>query len=97
MVNAWMDVTRTTGLPPRESGVLVDSKGLEFPEIWPKVSEHLAYVSNMSEAEKRLIARWLDIGAPKLNVHDDMMRPVMTLTPCGGCLKCEQRFSGAVG
>ncbi len=73
-----------TGLPPEGSGVVVDTKGREYPEIWPKVSEHLAYVSGMPEAEKRLIARWLDIGAPKLNVHDDMMRPVMTLTPVGG-------------
>jgi len=74
----------STGLPPENSGVLVDGKGLEFPEIWPKVGEHLAYVSDMPEAEKRLIARWLDIGAPKHNVHDDMMRPVITLTPAGG-------------
>jgi len=73
-----------TGLPPADSGVLVDGRGLEHPEIWPKVSEHLSYVSDMPEAEKRLIARWLDIGAPKLNVHDDTMRPVMTLTPVGG-------------
>jgi len=73
-----------TGLPLEDSGVVVDHKGLEFPEIWPKVSEHLEYVSDMPESEKRLITRWLDIGAPKLNVHDDMMRPVMTLTPVGG-------------
>ena len=73
-----------TGLPPVDSGVVVDSQGKENPEIWPGVGEHLAYVSGMPEAEKRLIARWLDIGAPKLNVHDDMMRPVMTLTPVGG-------------
>ncbi len=73
-----------TGLPPAGSGVLVDGQGREFPEIWPKVGEHLAHVANMPEAEKRLITRWLDIGAPKLNVHDDMMRPVMTLTPVGG-------------
>jgi len=72
-----------TGLPPESSGVVVDGGGFEYPEIWPKVGEHLAYVSDMPEAEKRLIARWLDIGAPKLNVHDDMMRPVMTLTPVG--------------
>ena len=81
----------STGLPPAGSGVLVG--GSEFPEIWPKVNEHLAYLdgtsllpgtTNMPEEEKRLIARWLDIGAPKLNVHDDMMRPVMTLTPLGG-------------
>ncbi len=82
-----------SGLPPKESGVVVDERDKEFPEIWPKVGEHLAYLdgssslagtSNMPEAEKRLIARWLDIGAPKLNVHDDMMRPVMTITPEGG-------------
>ncbi len=73
-----------TGLPPEGSGVLVDSQGRENPEIWPKVGEHLAYLVDMPEAEKRLITRWLDIGAPKLNVHDDMMRPVMTLTPVAG-------------
>jgi len=89
-----------TGLPPEGSGVVVDGRNLEHPEIWPKVAEHLAYLdgsrddpqlagflpgaTNMPEAEKRLIARWLDIGAPKLNVHDDMMRPVMTLTPVDG-------------
>ncbi|MCF6324801.1 MAG: Ig-like domain-containing protein [Gammaproteobacteria bacterium] len=73
-----------TGLPPAGSGVVVDERGKEYPEIWPKVSEHLAYVSDMPVAEKRLIARWLDIGAPKVNVHNDMMRPVMTLTPVGG-------------
>jgi len=72
-----------TGLPPEGSGVLVDHLGREYPEIWPKVDEHLAYVSDMPEAEKRLIARWLDIGAPKLNIHDDMMRPVVTVTPAG--------------
>ncbi|MCF6325343.1 MAG: DUF5011 domain-containing protein [Gammaproteobacteria bacterium] len=73
-----------TGLPPEGSGVVVDNRGKEFPEIWPKVGEHLAHVADMPESEKRLIARWLDIGAPKLNVHDDMMRPVITLTPVGG-------------
>jgi len=72
-----------TGLPPENSGVLVDDRNprREYPEIWPKVGEHLAYVTGMPEKEKRLIARWLDIGAPKLNVHDDMLRPVMTITP----------------
>ncbi|NOX76667.1 MAG: hypothetical protein GXP17_08695, partial [Gammaproteobacteria bacterium] len=73
-----------TGLPPEGSGVVVDTRGFEYPEIWPKVGEHLAYVSNMPESEKRLIARWLDIGAPWRNVHDDMMRPVITITPVGG-------------
>ena len=71
----------TTGLPPASSGVVVDQQGLDHPEIWPKVAEHAAYVSSMSEAEKRLIARWIDIGAPKVNVQDDLIRPVMTLTP----------------
>ena len=61
--------------------VPVDNKGLELPEVWPKVSEHAAYVAGMPESEKRLIARWIDIGAPKGNVHDDMIRPVLTLTP----------------
>jgi len=72
-----------TGLPPAESGVVVDTKGREHPEIWPKVAEHLAYLSDMPESEKRMITRWLDLGAPNANVHDDMMRPVMTLTPVG--------------
>ena len=81
-----------TGLPPVGSGVVVDSSGSENPEVWPKVAEHLAYLdgssplpgtTNMPEAEKRLITRWLDIGAPRLNVHDDKMRPVMTITPVG--------------
>ncbi len=85
-----------TGLPPAGSGVLVDngSPRRDYPEIWPKVSEHLAYVSGMPEAEKRLIARWLDIGAPKLNVHDDMMRPVMTLTPVGGASSVDSILVG---
>jgi len=85
-----------TGLPPVGSGVVVDNQGREYPEIWPKVSEHLAYVSGtgMTEAEKRLIARWLDIGAPKRNVHDDMMRPVMTLTPMGGASSVDRILVG---
>ena len=62
-------------------GVPVDNKGIEYPEVWPKVTEHAAYVASMPEAEKRLIARWIDIGVPKLNVHDDMLRPVLTVTP----------------
>jgi len=70
-----------TGLPPAGSGVVVDGQGLEKPEVWPKVNEHLAYVSNMPEFEKRLIARWIDIGTPYQNVHDDKTRPVLTLTP----------------
>ncbi len=75
----------TTGLPPIGSGVLVDDRNprREYPEIWPKVNEHLSYVVDMPESEKRMIARWLDIGAPLLNVHDDMMRPVLTITPVG--------------
>jgi len=63
------------------TGVPVDGIGREYPDIWPKVAEHLAYVSDMPESEKRLLARWVDIGAPKLNVHDDMDRPVITVTP----------------
>jgi hypothetical protein len=74
----------TNGLPPAGSGVLVDPFNLDHPEIWPKVGEHAAYVSGMPESEKRLIARWLDIGAPRVNVQDDLLRPVMTLTPAGG-------------
>lgn len=71
----------TTGLPPAGSGIPVDPSGLDHPEIWPKVAEHAAYVSGMPEAEKRLIARWVDIGAPRTNVQDDLVRPVMTITP----------------
>ena len=63
------------------TGVPVDADGREFPEVWPKVAEHLQYVASMPESEKRLIARWIDIGAPKLNVHDDLVRPVITVTP----------------
>lgn len=70
-----------TGLPYPGSGVPVDDRGYEHPEIWPKVNEHASYVSAMPEEEKRLIARWVDIGAPKLNAHDDMMRPVLTISP----------------
>ena len=70
-----------TGLPPLGSGVPVDDRGLESPEVWPKVGQHAAYLTDMTEDEKRLITRWIDIGAPKLNVHDDLTRPVMTLTP----------------
>ncbi len=70
-----------TGLPPAGSGVPVDDWGRENPEIWPLVGEHAAYVADMSEDEKRLIARWIDLGAPKLNIHDDLARPVLTLTP----------------
>ena len=61
--------------------VPVDDKGSEKPETWAKVAEHAAYVADMPKEEKRLIARWIDIGAPKLNVHEDLMRPVMTITP----------------
>ncbi len=53
----------------------------EHPEVWPRVAEHADYVADMPEVEKRLIARWLDLGAPKLNAHDDTMRPVLTVTP----------------
>lgn len=70
-----------TGLPPVGSGVPVDNIGREHPEVWPKVAEHAAYVAAMTEDEKRLLARWIDLGAPKVNVHDDLMRPVLTLTP----------------
>lgn len=70
-----------TGLPPAGSGVLVDTRHREHPAVWPKVAEHAAYVKDMPESEKRLIARWIDLGAPKVNVHDDLMRPVLTLTP----------------
>ncbi len=94
-----------TGLPPVGSGVLVDAinPSSENPEIWPKVTEHLAYLdgtslvsgtTDMPEAEKRLIARWLDIGAPKHNVHDDMMRPIMTITPVGSSSRVESILIG---
>lgn len=71
----------TTGLPPANSGVLVDPYNRDRPEIWPKVAAHGAYLASMPEAEKRLIARWIDIGAPNVNIHDDMTRPVLTITP----------------
>jgi len=74
----------TTGLPPANSGVLVDPDGLEHPEIWPKVADHAAYVSSMPESEKRLIARWIDLGAAKSNSHNDLIRPVLTVTPVDG-------------
>ena len=80
-----------TGMPPsNRTDVLVDYANLESPEVWPRVAEHLDYLdgsssmfgtTNMPEEEKRLLARWIDIGAPKLNVHDDLMRPVLTITP----------------
>jgi hypothetical protein len=70
-----------TGLPPANSGVPVDGEGLEHPETWPNVASHLAHVSSMPESEKRLITRWIDIGAPLDNVHDDKDRPVLTVTP----------------
>jgi hypothetical protein len=70
-----------TGLPPASSGVIVDTDGIDHPEVWPKVNEHLAYLSNMPESEKRLIARWIDVGAPLQNVNDDKIRPVLTITP----------------
>ena len=63
------------------SGVLVDDQGKDLAEVWPKVGEHLAFVSDMPESEKRLISRWLDLGAPKRLIHEDNMRPVLTLTP----------------
>ncbi len=68
----------------------VDGINLDNPEVWPKVNEHLSYLDGsstmvgttiMPEKEKRLIARWIDMGAPRLNVHDDMIRPVLTVTP----------------
>ncbi len=79
----------TTGFPPVGSGVPVDSSDIDKPAIWPAVATHITYLNgtslmpgtvNMPEATKRLLARWIDIGAPKLNVHSDMMRPVLTIT-----------------
>ncbi|NOZ52940.1 MAG: hypothetical protein GXP08_07320 [Gammaproteobacteria bacterium] len=70
-----------TGLPPKSSGVLVDTAGFDYPEIWPNVKQHITYIKNMPESEKRLIARWIDIGAPLQNIHDDKIRPVLTITP----------------
>ncbi len=92
-----------TGMPPIGSGVLVDYADLERPEVWPKVAEHLAYLdgtsqmtgtTTMPESEKRLLARWIDIGAPKLNVHDDLMRPVLTITPVVADWKVSQVLIG---
>jgi len=76
------------------TGVPVDNDNREYPEVWPKVAEHLAYVSDMPESEKRLLARWIDIGAPKLNVHDDMIRPVITVTPVLNNDRIETLFIG---
>ena len=70
-----------TGLPYKGSDVLVDPYQRDRPEVWPKVGEHAAYVANMPESEKQLVARWLELGAPKANIHDDMIRPVLTVTP----------------
>ena len=69
-----------TGLPPEGSDVVVDTLEREHPEIWPNVTDHTD-LNGMTEDEKRLIARWIDMGAPKLNTHDDLMRPVVTVTP----------------
>lgn len=55
---------------------------LDHPDTWPNVAEHLKLLpTGMTEQEKRLIARWIDLGAPKLNTHNDMIRPVLTITP----------------
>jgi hypothetical protein len=72
----------TTGLPPSGRGVLVDDQGRENPEIWTNVSSHTD-LNSMTENEKRLISRWIDMGTPKLNTHDDLVRPVVTVTPVG--------------
>jgi len=63
------------------AGVLVDNTGKDLAEVWPRVGEHLAYVTEMPESEKRLISRWLDLGMPKRLIHVDNMRPVLTITP----------------
>jgi len=77
-------------IPAMMRNLPVDNGGRDHPEVWPKVNEHLAYLDGsspmagttvMPEHEKRLVARWIDMGAPKLNVHDDMIRPVLTVTP----------------
>jgi len=68
-------------IPERLRNLPIDNRGLDTVDIWPNVAGHLAYVSAMPESEKRLIARWIDMGAPKLNTHDDAMAPVLTLTP----------------
>jgi len=76
-----------TGLGPK--GAIIDAHGWDHPEIWPKVTEHLAYVAGMPESEKRLISRWIDIGAPLVDAHDDHQAPVVVLTlgvtPSKGC------------
>lgn len=70
-----------TGLPYPGSGVIVDNQGKEYPETWPNVEEHAAYVVGMPEAEKRALALWIDTGMQNSNVHNDLMRPVLTVTP----------------
>jgi len=77
-------------IPELMRNLPVDDGNRDLPEVWPKVNEHLAYLDGtssmagttvMPEHEKMLVARWIDMGAPKLNVHDDMIRPVLTVTP----------------
>jgi hypothetical protein len=87
----------TTGRPPAGSGVPVDDYGLDHPDIWPKVADHLSYITAMPEAEKRLIARWIDIGAPKTNIADDMQRPVVTMRLAGVGPECISANSDAEG
>ena len=83
----------TTGLPwgakgegvPKDrrglTGVQVDPKGLDKPEVWPRVSEHLGYLKDMPDKEKRLITRWIDLGCPIDSGDEDLIRPVLTVTP----------------
>ncbi len=70
-------------IPQALRNIPVDSRNLEHAEVWPKVAAHgaLPEIQAMPESEKRLIARWIDIGAPKHDVHNDTMRPVLTITP----------------
>ena len=61
--------------------ILMDYEGSDKPEIWPNVNEHGHYLIDMPEHEKRLITRWIEIGAPLINNQDDKTRPVVTITP----------------
>ncbi len=70
-------------VPQALRDIPVDKLGLDRPDVWPGVAQHAALpeIQAMPENEKRLLARWIDIGAPLQDVHNDTMRPVLTITP----------------
>ena len=67
-----------TGTAPTEK-LLFKDEGPDNPETWTTVANHPTV--SMSEDEKRLVSRWIDIGSPYGNVEIDYMRPVVTVTP----------------